>query len=137
MARSNKPLLWLPFAGGGLVAALIIPVLILITGVLMPLGLLPLPYEKMAAFAHNPLGKLILFGAVALPAWHAAHRLRMTAHDLGFGRRRARSRRSAMGRRGVLIWRLRWRCWRSERPLALAADARGLHPACGVHPPAQ
>ena len=85
MARSNKPILWLPFAAGGLAAALIVPVLILTTGVLMPLGLLPLPYEKMAAFAHNPLGKLILFGTVALPAWHAAHRLRMTAHDLGFG----------------------------------------------------
>jgi fumarate reductase subunit D len=85
MARSNKPLLWLPFAAGGLVAALIIPVLILITGLLVPLGILALPYDKMAAFAHNPLGKLILFGAVALPAWHAAHRLRMTAHDLGFG----------------------------------------------------
>jgi fumarate reductase subunit D len=85
MARSNKPILWLPFAGGGLVAALVIPVLILITGVLMPLGILHLPYEKMAAFAHNPLGKLILFGVVALPAWHAAHRLRMTAHDLGLG----------------------------------------------------
>ena len=85
MARSNKPILWLPFAAGGLVAALIIPVLMLITGVLMPLGILPLPYEKMAAFVHNPLGKLILFGTVALPAWHAAHRLRMTAHDLGLG----------------------------------------------------
>jgi succinate dehydrogenase subunit D len=85
MARSNKPILWLPFAGGGLVAALIIPVLILITGVLVPLGMLHLPYEKMAAFAHNPFGKLILFGVVALPAWHAAHRLRMTAHDLGLG----------------------------------------------------
>src|SRR6516165_3160472 len=85
MARSNKPLLWLPFAAGGLVAALIIPVLILITGILMPPAMLPLPYEKIAAFAHNPLGKLILFGAVALPAWHAAHRLRMTAHELGLG----------------------------------------------------
>jgi fumarate reductase subunit D len=85
MARSNKPILWLPFAGGGLVAALIIPVLILITGVLVPLGMVHLPYEKVAAIAHNPLGKLILFGAVALPAWHAAHRLRMTAHDLGLG----------------------------------------------------
>lgn len=85
MARSNKPILWLPFAAGGLVAALIIPVLVLITGILMPLGILPLPYEKMVAFAHNPLGKLILFGTVALAAWHAAHRLRMTAHDLGFG----------------------------------------------------
>ena len=85
MARSNKPILWLPFAGGGLVAALITPVLILITGVLVPLGVLHLHYETIAAFAHHPIGKLILFGAVALPAWHAAHRLRMTAHDLGFG----------------------------------------------------
>ena len=31
MARSNKSILWLPFAGGGLVAALVTPVLILIT----------------------------------------------------------------------------------------------------------
>src|SRR4029434_10317057 len=85
MARSNKPILWLPFAAGGLVAALIIPVLILITGLLMPLGIVPLPYEEVAVFAHNPFGKLILFGAVAFPAWHAAHRLRMTAHDLGLG----------------------------------------------------
>src|SRR6266700_8313615 len=85
MARSNKPILWLPFAAGGLVAALILPVLIVITGLLLPFGILHLPYDKMAAFAHNPLGKLILFGTVALPTWHAAHRLRMTAHDLGFG----------------------------------------------------
>ena len=85
MARSNKPMLWLPFAGGGLVAALITPVLILITGVLVPLGILHLHYETIAAFAHHPIGKLILFGVVAAPVWHAAHRLRMTAHDLGLG----------------------------------------------------
>jgi fumarate reductase subunit D len=85
MARSNKPLLWLPFAGGGLVAALVTPVLILITGVLVPLGVIHLHYETIAAFAQNPIGKLILFGTVALPTWHAAHRLRMTAHDLGLG----------------------------------------------------
>src|SRR6516164_3451772 len=85
MARSNKPILWLPFAAAGRVEALLIPVLILSPGFLMPLGILLLPYEKITAFAHNPLGKLILFGTVALPAWHAAHRLRMTAHDLGFG----------------------------------------------------
>ena len=85
MAKSNKPMLWLPFAGGGLVAALITPVLILITGVLVPLGVIHLHYGTIAAFAHYPIGKLILFGVVALPAWHAAHRLRMTAHDLGLG----------------------------------------------------
>lgn len=85
MARSSKPLLWLPFAAGGLVAALVMPVLMLVTGVLVPLGVLDPRYDKLAVFAHNPLGKLILLGAVALPAWHAAHRLRMTAHDLGLG----------------------------------------------------
>jgi len=85
MTASNKPLLWVPFAAGGLVAALIVPVLILITGVLVPLGLVHGPHDRMAAFAHNPVGKLILFAVVALPAWHGAHRLRMTAQDLGFG----------------------------------------------------
>jgi fumarate reductase subunit D len=84
MARSNKPILWLPFAAGGLVAALLIPALML-TGLLVPLGLVRLPYEKVLAFSHNPIGKLIIFGTIALSAWHAAHRLRMTAHDLGLG----------------------------------------------------
>jgi succinate dehydrogenase subunit D len=85
MARSNKPILWLPFAGGGLVAALITPILIFITGVLVPGGFLHLSYAKAVAFAHYPVGKLILLGLVVLPTWHAAHRLRMTAHDLGLG----------------------------------------------------
>jgi fumarate reductase subunit D len=85
MARSNKPILWLPFAAGGLVAALITPILIFITGVLVPAGFFHLSYEKAVAFAHNPVGKLILLGLVALPTWHAAHRLRMTTHDLGLG----------------------------------------------------
>ncbi len=85
MAKSNKPLLWLPFAAGGLIAALAIPALILVTGVLVPLGLLHLPYAKVMTALHNPIAKIVIFGLIALPAWHAAHRLRMTAHDLGLG----------------------------------------------------
>lgn len=102
MARSNKPLLWLPFAAGGLVAALIIPALILLTGLLVPLGLVHLSYEKVATFAHNPISKLILFGTVALSVWHAAHRLRMTAHDLGLGAGIV-TRAVCYGSAGVLI----------------------------------
>jgi len=85
MAKSSKPILWLPFAAGGMASALVTPALIMVTGLLVPLGLMHLSYEKMAAFAHNPIGKLILLGVVALPAWHAAHRMRTTAHDLGLG----------------------------------------------------
>lgn len=66
---------------------------------LAPLGVLYLHCETIVAFAHHPIGKLILFGAVALPAWHAAHRLRMTPHDLGLGAA-SLSRQPAMVRPG-------------------------------------
>ncbi|MGA7328369.1 MAG: fumarate reductase subunit FrdD [Rhodomicrobium sp.] len=85
MARSNKPILWLPFAAGGLVSALAIPALIVITGVLLPLGLIHLPFEKLVGLLLMPMAKLMVAGVIALSVWHAAHRLRMTAHDLGLG----------------------------------------------------
>ncbi|KJS40254.1 MAG: hypothetical protein VR70_06245 [Rhodospirillaceae bacterium BRH_c57] len=84
--RANKPLVWFPFAGGGLVAALMLPVMIFVTGIAVPLGLIDaeaLSYDRVYAFAANPLGKIILFGVLVLPLWHAAHRFRMTIQDLG------------------------------------------------------
>jgi fumarate reductase subunit D len=86
MAKSNKPIVWSLFAGGGMLAAFLLPAMIFITGLAVPLGLLPedaLGYDRMLAFAGNPIGKLVLFGAIFLLLWHAAHRLRMTLHDLG------------------------------------------------------
>lgn len=86
MARSNKPLVWSLFAGGGMFSAFITPVMIFITGIAVPLGLLSadtLAYDQILALARNPFGKLALFMVVFLPLWHAAHRLRMTLHDLG------------------------------------------------------
>ncbi len=85
MARSNKPILWLPFAAGGLVSALVIPVLIAITGVLLPLGLIHLTYANLVETFHKPIVKIILFGVIALSAWHAAHRMRTAVHDLRLG----------------------------------------------------
>lgn len=92
--RANKPVVWFPFAAGGLVAALILPALTLVTGILGPLGLLgpdALSYERVHAFAAHPLGKVILLGALILPLWHAAHRFRMTLQDLGVRTQGARS----------------------------------------------
>ncbi len=86
MARSNKPIVWSLFAAGGTFAAFVTPVMILVTGLAVAVGLLPaeaLAYERMLALVQSPLGKGLVFLAVFLPAWHAAHRLRITAHDFG------------------------------------------------------
>lgn len=87
MAKSKaKPIFWGLFAAGGTLAAFVTPVMIFITGLAVPLGIWQadkLSYERVLAFCHNPLGKLILFGLIFLPLWHAAHRFRVTAHDVG------------------------------------------------------
>ena len=89
MARSHKPIVWGLFAGGGTFAAFLTPVMIFVTGLAVPLGLLSpeaLAYDRMLAFAQNFIGKGLIFIAICLPLWHAAHRLRITAHDFGIGR---------------------------------------------------
>lgn len=84
MARSNKPIVWGPFAAGGTLTAFLTPALILIT-LLAALGHAPglLGYEALHAFAGHWLAKLALVGVVFLSLWSAAHRLRITCYDLG------------------------------------------------------
>ncbi|NQV55412.1 MAG: fumarate reductase subunit D [Rhodospirillales bacterium] len=86
MVPSHKPLIWSLFAGGGTFAAFAAPVMILMTGLALPLGLLApdtLSFEHMSALLGHPIAKGLIFFSIFLPAWHAAHRLRITAHDLG------------------------------------------------------
>ena len=86
MHRSNKPLIWGLFAAGGTLAAFIVPSLILVTCFAVPLGLLPsdvLSYERLVGLMQHALSKLVTFGVLFLVIWHAAHRMRITAHDLG------------------------------------------------------
>ena len=63
--RSNAPIFWGLFGAGGMLAALFGPMLVLITGVLVPMGLLlpadTMDYPKMHAFAQNFIGALQLF----------------------------------------------------------------------------
>jgi len=63
-----------------------VPVLILITCLAVPLGLLPadiLSYERLLDLMQHPLSKLVTFAVLFLIIWHAAHRMRITAHDFG------------------------------------------------------
>jgi fumarate reductase subunit D len=86
MSPSNKPIVWSLFAAGGTLSAFLVPVMILITCFAVPLGLLPadtLSYDRLLDQLQHPLSKLITFAVLLLIIWHAAHRMRITAHDVG------------------------------------------------------
>lgn len=89
-SRSNEPLTWSLFAAGGLLAAFVTPPLLLATALLAPLGLLGdgLSFDRVRAFLDHPLGALILWALIALPLWHAAHRLYHSLNDLKVGAHR-------------------------------------------------
>lgn len=84
MAKSNKPIVWGPFAGGGTVTAFLTPALVLLT-LMAALGHVPalLEFNNLRAFAGHWLGKIVIFGIIFLSIWHAAHRFRVTMHDFG------------------------------------------------------
>ena len=84
MAKSNKPIVWGPFAAGGTLTAFLTPALILLT-LLAAFGHVPelLAYERLHAFAGHGVVKLVIVGVVFLSLWSAAHRLRITCYDLG------------------------------------------------------
>lgn len=85
MARSAKAVPWFFFAAGGTVLSFILPVMIFVTGIAPALGLFgdALSYDTMHAFLSAWLVKLVVFGIITLACWHAAHRLRVCAHDFG------------------------------------------------------
>ena len=84
MAKSNKPIVWGPFAAGGTLTAFLTPVLTLVT-LLAALDHAPevLAYERLHALAAHGIVKLIIVGVVFLSLWSTAHRLRITCYDLG------------------------------------------------------
>lgn len=84
MAKSNKPIFWSLFAAGGALAAFLAPVLVLLF-LLLALGQPPgvFDYDRAHTFAASWPGKLFLASVITLFLWHAAHRLRVTLHDVG------------------------------------------------------
>src|SRR5713226_1630987 len=71
-----------PFSAGGVVAAFLIPVHLLLFGLAFPLGWLDPPsYERLVALARLPLVRLYLFVLCSLPLFHWAHRFRYTLYD--------------------------------------------------------
>ncbi|RJX72343.1 fumarate reductase subunit FrdD [Vibrio sinensis] len=85
--RSDEPVWWGLFGAGGTWFAMITPITILVLGILAPLGIIDaeaLSYDRVADFATSIIGALFIIGTLALPMWHAMHRVHHGMHDLKF-----------------------------------------------------
>jgi fumarate reductase subunit D len=77
---------WFMFSQGGVLAALLVPVHILVQGILGPLGIVPVVdrhYDTWIRILGNPIVKLYLLVLIAVPFFLFAHRLRYLLVDLG------------------------------------------------------
>jgi fumarate reductase subunit D len=87
MKRSHEPIFWSLFGAGGVLSALVAPILILITGIIAPIGVwMPpeaLEYSRVLGFAQHWLGKALILAVISLFLFHAVHRIYHGLHDLG------------------------------------------------------
>ncbi|MHA6624411.1 hypothetical protein ACU61A_03260 [Pseudonocardia sichuanensis] len=98
---------WLLFSAGGMVSALLVPVLLLLFGVLFPLGVLAPPaHAEFAALLRHPIVQIVLLGLCVLALLHWAHRFRYTLFD-GLQLSRLRAPITALCYAGVIagsVW---------------------------------
>jgi len=87
MKRSHEPIFWSLFGAGGVLSALLAPILIFITGIIAPIGVwMPpqaLEHARVLGFAQHWFGKLLLLAVISLFLFHAAHRIYHGLHDIG------------------------------------------------------
>lgn len=81
MKRRIEPFLWLGFSGGGLVAAVLLPVLIFLFAFALPLGWLTADHDHLVAVIGHPVTVIIGIGVFVALLVHAAHRFRYTLYD--------------------------------------------------------
>ena len=81
MAKSNEPLFWSLFSAGGAVAALFVPVTLILTGIAVPAGWIN--EDELFLLVRQPVTRVYLFVLISLSLFHWAHRFRSAAADLG------------------------------------------------------
>ena len=80
---SSEIVFWALFSAGGMVAAFLVPIHVVLLGIAFPAGWLPgdaLSYERALDFAGHPLAKVYLGVLVVMPLFHWAHRFRYAVH---------------------------------------------------------
>jgi fumarate reductase subunit D len=82
IARHHEPLLWMLFSAGGVLSAVMMPVLVVLFGVAFPLAwVTPPSHAHLLAVLSHPVTGLVLLTLCALSLIHAAHRFRHTLYD--------------------------------------------------------
>ena len=77
-----EPVRWLLFSAGGMLAAMLVPGLLLLFGIVFPLGWLDPPdREHLLAVLGNPITRLVLLALCVLALFHWAQRFRYTLID--------------------------------------------------------
>src|SRR5438132_791104 len=82
MAKSNEPLWWIPFMGGAVVSAFLMPAVIVVVGIFS--------YEWLVTdgelweLLDTPWIRVCLFVLIALSLFHGFHRILYILIDLGF-----------------------------------------------------
>jgi fumarate reductase subunit D len=80
--RSSEPFMWLLFSAGGMLAALLVPILLLLFGVLIPLRwVAPPDHAHLLAVLRYPPTRAVLLGLCVLALFHAAHRFHFVLRD--------------------------------------------------------
>jgi fumarate reductase subunit D len=80
--RSSEAVAWLLFSAGGMLSALLVPVLLLLFGVVFPSGwLAPPEHTYLLTVLRHPLTRVALLGLCVLSLLHWAHRFRYTLFD--------------------------------------------------------
>ena len=78
--RRIEPILWLLFSAGGVMAAVFLPILVVLFGLAIPLGWVQPDYNHLHAVVSHWLTRLVVLGLVVLMLFHWAHRFKYTLH---------------------------------------------------------
>jgi fumarate reductase subunit D len=79
--RTIEPLFWSLFGGGGTISALFLPMLLVITGIAIPLGWIPVSHDRWIDLVTPWYSRLLILGIISLSLFHWAHRFRFTLHE--------------------------------------------------------
>ncbi len=86
LTKSNEAFWWSLFSAGGVMAALFVPVIIFVTGFVLPFMMgddLESQYDRMQGLITMWPTRVALFGVIVLSFFHCAHRIRHVLMDFG------------------------------------------------------